>query len=142
MNLTELGDLLASVDTLVVVGCSADPNKEAHNVPAQLQKAGFRIIPVNPNHDSILGEKAYPTIADVPEPVEFVNLFRPGPQTPPFARAAAEAGARILWLQEGIVSAESRAIAEASGMIYVEDACVAVVRAVNRIVKTPPSLAS
>lgn len=134
-SVAELGEILSSVDTLVVVGCSADPSKEAHNVPAQLQRAGFRIIPVNPNHDEILGEKAYPTLADVPGPIEFVNLFRPGPQTPPFARAAAERAARILWLQEGIVSAESRAIAEAAGMTYVEDACVAVVRAVNRIVK-------
>lgn len=134
MNVAELGALLASVDTLVVVGCSADPAKEAHAVPAQLQRAGFRIIPVNPNHESVLGEKAYPTLFDVPDPIEFVNLFRPGPETPPFASAAAERGARILWLQEGIVSAQSRAIAEAAGMIYVEDACVAVVRAVNRIV--------
>jgi hypothetical protein len=134
-SVTELGEILASVDTLVVVGCSADPGKEAHAVPAQLQRAGFRIIPVNPYRDEILGEKAYPTLDDVPGPVEFVNLFRPGPQTPPFARAAAKRGARVLWLQEGIVSAESKAIAEAAGMTYVEDACVAAVRAVNRIVK-------
>lgn len=135
MTVEELGAILESVETLVVVGCSADPAKEAHNVPAQLQRAGFRIIPVNPRGGEILGEKAYPSLDDVPGPIELVNLFRPGPQTPPFARQAAARGARILWLQEGIVSAESRAIAEEAGMTYVEDACVAVVRAVNRIVK-------
>jgi predicted CoA-binding protein len=133
----DLGAILESVDTLVVVGCSADPSKEAHNVPAQLQRAGFRIIPVNPRGGEILGERVYESLDDVPDPVEFVNLFRPGPQTPPFARQAAARGARVLWLQEGIVSAESRAIAEAAGMTYVEDACVAVVRAVNRIEKHP-----
>jgi predicted CoA-binding protein len=135
MNVHELGALLDSVDTLVVVGCSNDPSKEAHTVPEQLQKAGFRIIPVNPRGGEILGEKAYPTLADVPEKCEFVNVFRPGPQTPPFARQAAARDARVLWLQEGIVSEESRAIAEEHGMIYVEDTCVAVIRAVNQIVK-------
>lgn len=137
MHVAELGAILASADTLVVVGCSADPAKEAHNVPAQLQRAGFRIIPVNLRGGEILGEKVYPTLDDVPGPIEFVNLFRPGPETPPFAQQAADRGARVLWLQEGIVSDESRAIAEAAGMTYVEDACIAVVRAVNRIVKTP-----
>jgi predicted CoA-binding protein len=135
-SVAELGEILDSVDTLVVVGCSADPSKAAHAVPEQLQKAGFRIIPVNPRGGEILGEKVYEKITDVPGPVQLVNLFRPGPLTPPFARQAAEVGARILWLQEDIVSAESRAIAEAAGMVYVENACVAVVRAVNRIVKT------
>ncbi|MHB8464381.1 MAG: CoA-binding protein [Acidimicrobiales bacterium] len=135
MTVEELGAILESVDTLVVVGCSANPAKEAHSVPEQLQKAGFRIIPVNPRGGEILGEKAYASLDDVPGPIEFVNLFRPGPATPPFARQAAQRGARILWLQEGIVSEESRAIAAAAGMTYVEDACVAVVRAVNRIVK-------
>ena len=135
MNVTELGEVLGSVDTLVVVGCSDNPEKEAHNVPARMQKAGYRIIPVNPRGGTILGETAYETILDVPGPVEFVNLFRPGPLTPPFARQAVQAGARVLWLQEGIVSAESRQIAEDAGLIYVEDACVAVVRAANRLVK-------
>ena len=135
MNITELGEVLGSVDTLVVVGCSANPSKEAHTVPARMQQAGYRIVPVNPRGGTILGEKAYATMLDVPEPVEFVTLFRPGPMTPPFAREAVQAGARVLWLQEGILSAESRAIAEDAGMTYVEDACIAVIRAANRLVK-------
>jgi predicted CoA-binding protein len=135
VNIRELGALLEATDTLVVVGCSADPGKEAYTVPARMQQAGFRVIPVNPRGGTILGERVYPTLEDVPEPVDFVNLFRPGPQTPPFARQAAARGAKVLWLQEGIVSAESRAIAEEAGMVYVEDACVAVVRAANAVVK-------
>jgi predicted CoA-binding protein len=136
MNVHELGAILESVDSVVVVGCSNDPSKAANQVPEQLQKAGFRIIPVNPRGGEILGQKAYPSLLDVPGPVEMVNVFRPGPMTPPFARQAAERHAKVLWLQEGIVSDESRAIAEEAGMTYVEDACAAVIRAVNKITKT------
>lgn len=136
MDITELGALIASVDTIVVVGCSADPAKAAHSVPARMQQAGFRLIPVNPRGGEILGEPVRRTLAEVDEPIEMVDVFRPSAQAAGVAREAAEAGARILWLQEGIVSPEARSIADGAGMTYVEDACLAVVRAANRIVKS------
>jgi len=132
-----LRDLLASTETLVVVGASRDPAKDAQAVPARLQRAGWRIIPVNPFATEILGERAYPTLADVAEPVEFVNVFRPSSETPAVARAAIAVGARVLWLQEGIVSPEAKALAEAAGLEYVEDRCVAVIRALYQLTKPP-----
>ena len=135
MDLAAMGALLDSVDTVVVVGCSADPAKAAHQVPAQLQRAGFRVIPVNPRGGEILGEHAYRNLAEVPPPVELVDVFRPSAEAPDVACQAAAAGARILWLQEGITSNEARSVAEGAGMAFVEDACIAVVRSVNRIVK-------
>jgi len=119
-------ELLSQYDTITVVGASADPSKAANEVPALMQRLGWRIIPVNPRSEEILGERSYPTLHDVPGKLGLVDVFRPGPQTPAVAQAAADAGAAALWLQLGIVSAESRRIAEAAGMRYVEDRCLAI----------------
>jgi predicted CoA-binding protein len=121
--------LLEDFRTLVVVGCSADPTKSAHSVPAAMQHYGWRVIPVNPRGGELLGVPAYPTLADVPEPVGLVNVFRPSAQAPDVARQAVAVGAKALWLQLGIVSAEAREIAESNGLLYVEDRCIAVERA-------------
>jgi predicted CoA-binding protein len=125
--------ILTESRTIAVVGASRDPGKEAHTVPRQMLRYGWRIIPVNPYADEIFGERCYPTLADVPEPVDLVNVFRPSEDTPEVAREAVAIGARALWLQQGIASAESRAIAEAAGLDYVEDHCIAVERAVRAI---------
>jgi predicted CoA-binding protein len=119
-------ELLTRYDTITVVGASADPSKEAHSVPALMQRLGWRIIPVNPNASMVLGERSYPTLADVPGPLGLVDVFRPGPQTPPVVQAAVDAGAGAVWLQLGIASAQSRQIAEAAGIDYVEDRCLAI----------------
>jgi predicted CoA-binding protein len=116
--------ILRRYSTITVVGASADPIKAAHTVPAHMQRHGWRIIPVNPRGGSILGERAYPSLADVPEPVQFVDVFRPSEQTPDVALQAVEAGAGALWLQLGIRSAQARAIAEDAGLLYVEDRCL------------------
>lgn len=120
--------ILRTYDTITVVGASRDPGKEAHGVPALMQRHGWRIIPVNPHADEILGETVYPTLAQVPERVGFVNVFRPPGQTPDIARQAVAAGASALWLQLGIASAEARAIAEGAGLLYVENRCLAIER--------------
>src|SRR5262249_35840417 len=117
-----------------VVGASRDPGKEAHAVPRQILKHGWHVIPVNPYADEILGQRCYPTLADIPEPVDLVNVFRPAEDAPKVARQAVAIGAKALWLQQDIVSAEARAIAEAGGLDYVEDLCIAVVRAVESLV--------
>lgn len=115
--------ILERVRVVAVVGCSTDPAKAAHRIPAQLQAAGFRVIPVHPTADEILGERVYRSLRDIPEPVDLVDVFRPGPETPPIARDAVAIGASALWLQLGITSVESRAIARAGGLDYVEDRC-------------------
>ena len=116
--------VLTTYDTITVVGASAAPAKAAHFVPAHMQQHGWRIIPVNPHADAILGEHAYRTLRDVPGQVGLVNVFRPPEQTPDIARQAVAAGATALWLQLGIASQEARAIAEEAGLLYVEDRCL------------------
>ena len=121
--------MLEDFDTITVVGLSADPIKSAHSVPAAMQAYGWRVIPVNPHADELLGEKVYRRLADIPEPVEFVNVFRPAADAADVVRQAADVGAKAVWLQLGIMSAEARAIAAEHGILYVEDRCIAVERA-------------
>jgi predicted CoA-binding protein len=128
-------EVLTAANTIAVVGLSRDPRKAAHAVPASLQAAGFRIIPVHPSATELLGEKVYRTLADIPEPVDLVDVFRPSPEAAAIAEQAVAIGAKALWLQQGIRSARARAIAEEGGLDYVEDRCTAVVRAVGRITK-------
>jgi hypothetical protein len=116
--------ILTHYDTISVVGASRAAAKAAHSVPAHMQRRGWRIIPVNPHAEKILGEQVYRTIGDVPEQVGLVDVFRPPWQAPDIARQAVAAGATALWLQLGIASAEARAIAEAAGLLYVEDRCL------------------
>jgi hypothetical protein len=116
--------ILTTYATITVVGASAAPTKHAHAVPAHMQQHGWRILPVNPHADRILGEPVYRTLADVPEQIGLVDVFRPSSQTPAVARQAVAAGATALWLQLGIASVEARAIAEEAGLLYVEDRCL------------------
>jgi hypothetical protein len=133
--MTDPAELLSRARTIAVVGLSRYAHKTAQSVPAQLQEAGFDIVPVNPYADQILGERAYASLLDIPGDIDIdiVNVFRPSEDTPAVARDAVARGAKALWLQQDIVSAEARAIAEAAGLDYVEDACIAVVRSINRI---------
>jgi uncharacterized protein len=118
--------ILTRYGTITVVGASADPAKAAHRVPAVMQRHGWRIIPVNLRGGAILGERAYRTLAEVPEQVGLVDVFRPSNQAADVARQAVAAGATALWLQLGISSAEAREIAEAAGLLYVENRCLAI----------------
>jgi predicted CoA-binding protein len=116
--------ILTRYDTITVVGASRTPAKAAHYVPAHMQRHGWRIVPVNPHADQILGEPVYRTLAGVPGPIGLVDVFRPSRQTPDVARQAVAAGATALWLQLGIASAEARDIATRAGLLYVEDRCL------------------
>ena len=116
--------ILTTYDTITVVGASGAPEKAAHYVPVHMQRHGWRIIPVNPREHELLGERAWPALADIPEPVGLVDVFRPSPATPDIARQAVAAGATALWLQLGIASAEARAIAQEAGLLYVENRCL------------------
>jgi len=131
--------ILEEFDTITVVGLSVDPMKSAHSVPAAMQAFGWRLIPVNPHADEILGEPVYRRVGDVPGGVGFVNVFRPSADCPDIARQAVAAGAKALWLQLDIVSAEAREIAESAGLLYVEDRCIAVERARHAIRRPLPA---
>jgi len=116
--------MLRTYRTITVVGASTTPSKAAHSVPAHMQRHGWRIIPVNPHAEEILGEPVYRALAHVPGPIGLVDVFRPSPATADVARQAVAAGAEALWLQLGIRSEEARSIAESAGMLYVEDRCL------------------
>ena len=123
---SHLRAILASVSTIAVVGCSRRPHKAAHAIPRELQAAGYRIVPVTPHGDELLGERVYPRLADVDVPVDLVDVFRPAADAPDVVRQAVEIGAPAVWLQLGITSEEARTIAEDAGLAYVEDRCLGV----------------
>ncbi|WP_422753479.1 CoA-binding protein [Micromonospora sp. WMMD708] len=129
--------LLADSAVIAVVGASRDPGKAAHRVPAQMQRYGWRIIPVNPTVDELFGERAYPSLADITHPVDLVNVFRPARDAVEVVRQAAAIGAPAVWLQLGIASAEAQRIAEAAGMDYVEDRCLIIERAAAGLSRLP-----
>ncbi len=122
--MTHPRDILSRSRRIAVVGCSASPGKEAHDVPRFLLESGFDVQPVNPVASEIFGRKAYKALADVPGPIDLVNVFRPAEEAPGVARQAVAAGAKALWLQLGIRSPEARRIAEEAGLAYVEDRCI------------------
>ena len=117
-------EILRYAQTVAVVGASRDPGKPSGKIPYVLQHRGFRIIPVNPSVEELLGERAYPSLLDIKEPVDVVDVFRPSEEAPAIARQAVEIGAKALWLQLGIKSEAARAIAEGAGLDYVEDHCM------------------
>ena len=121
--------ILADAAVIAVVGASRDPAKAAHHVPAEMQRHGWRIIPVNPTADELLGERVYRSLADIPHPVDLVDVFRPAQDAVDVVRQAVAIGAPAVWLQLGIVSPEARRIAEEAGVDYVEDRCLIIERA-------------
>jgi len=123
-----LAELLRRSAVIAVVGKSTDPAKAAHQVPMAMAAHGYTIVPVHLTATSIGGLIAYPSLAQVPVPIDLVDVFRPAAEAPEVARQAVAVGARALWLQLGIVSAEARAVAQAAGLDYVEDRCLAVER--------------
>ena len=127
--------ILETTTGIAVVGASRDPNKAGGSVPVGLQQRGFRIIPINPHADTLFGERVYRSLAEVPEKIDLVDVFRPAADAPEIAKQAVAVGAKALWLQLDIRSDEARRIAEAGGLDYVEDECTAVTTALYRITK-------
>jgi predicted CoA-binding protein len=121
--------LLRESRTIAMVGASPNPARESHGVMRYLVKHGYRVIPVRPDGDEVLGVACVRTLHEIDEPIDMVDVFRRPEFCAAHAREAVEVGAKSLWLQLGIVSREARAIAEAGGLAYVEDACTAVVHA-------------
>ncbi|EMA59506.1 CoA-binding protein [Halorubrum kocurii] len=124
-------DRLLDAETVAVIGCSTTAGKAAHDVPAYLQRHGYRVIPVNPYADQVLGEPAYDELADVEADVDLVNVFRPSEEVPEILDAVRERHAErgdadAAWLQLGISHDEAAAAAEADGIEVVQDRCMKV----------------
>jgi predicted CoA-binding protein len=122
----ELRSILGDAKTIAVVGLSSKPGRESYRVAKYLQRKGYRIIPVNPHETEVLGEPAYPSLLEIPEDVEIdvVDVFRRAADTPPVAEGSVRRGAKVLWLQDGIVNDDARWIAERAGMTVVMGVCI------------------
>lgn len=129
----ELRALLTEARTIAVVGLSSDPERPSYGVAAKLQKAGYKIVPINPNESEVLGEPAYPSLDDAPRPIDVVDVFRRPEHTPEIADAAVRIGARLLWLQSGIVNQDAARRALAGGLVVVQDECLGVVHSLLRV---------
>jgi predicted CoA-binding protein len=127
--------ILAEANVIAVVGASRDPSKPSHTVPLQMLRHGWRIIPVNPFVAEVFGVPTVPALADIDEPVDLVDVFRPARDAVDVVRQAVAIKAPAVWLQSGIVSAEARRIAEDAGHDNVEDRSLAVERAIGRLSK-------
>ena len=119
-----LKDILSSAKTVASVGLSSNRAKESYGIVQYLKGQGYRIIPVNPTATEILGEKAYADLESVPEKIDVVQVFRKPEDVPPVVDSAIKAGAKVVWMQEGIVNEEAAAKARAAGLQVVMDACM------------------
>jgi uncharacterized protein len=124
----ELRSILGDAKTIAVVGLSAKPWRDSNSVAAYLKEKGYRIVPVNPNETEVLGERAYPSLLDVPERVDVVDVFRRAEFTPEVAEHAVKIGARVLWLQDGIVNEDAWRIAQEGGLDVVMGVCIRTTR--------------
>ena len=117
-------DILISSNTVASVGLSSNPQKESYGVVSYLHGQGYKIIPVNPTAGEIMGEKAYPNLSDIPGKVDVVQIFRKSEDVPPVVDEAINIGAKVVWMQEGIVNHEAAKKAEEAGLQVVMDTCM------------------
>ena len=122
----EIRDLLARTRTIAVVGLSPRPERPSHRIARRLQSWGYRVIPVRPAVSEVLGEKAYPRLADVPHRIDLVDVFRAAEQVGPIVEQCIALGLRAIWIQEGIVNEPAAERARAAGMVVVMDRCISV----------------
>ena len=118
--------ILTSAKTIAIVGLSPNELRASHFVGFYLRRHGYRIVPVNPKEKTILGETSYPSISQIPFPVDVVDVFRAPDAVPEIAREAVRAGAKALWCQYNVISPEGGAIAEQGGLRVVMDRCMKV----------------
>src|SRR4028118_1045941 len=123
----EIKRILEESHNVAVVGLSDSPFRTSHAVASAIQRAGYRIFPVNPNLiGPVLGEEPYATVEEIPEPVDIVDVFRSSEKVMPVAQDAVAAGAKTLWMQSGVVNEEAAAYAREHGLIVVMDRCIKV----------------
>jgi uncharacterized protein len=130
-----LKQLLTEATTIAVVGASSNPDRASNGVMRKLKSVGYRVIPVNPNEVEVLGERSYPSLTDVPEHIDIVDVFRRAEYTPMIADEAVKIAAKALWLQTGISSEDAAARATAGGVTTVMDACIGTMHTVLRVPK-------
>ncbi len=123
-TIAQLRRILKDSRTIAVVGLSADWYRPSYFAAKYMQEHGFRVIPVNPKYDEILGERCYPDLKSIPEQVDIVDVFRKPNDCVPIAHDAVAIGAKVLWLQIGVINDEAKRIAEAGGLEVVMDRCV------------------
>jgi predicted CoA-binding protein len=123
-TIAQLRHILKNSHTIAIVGLSADWWRPSYFAAKYMQEHGYRIIPVNPKYTEVLGEKCYPTLAAIPEPVDIVDVFRKSEDCAPIAKQAVVIGAKTLWLQLGVENIEAQQIAEAAGLAVVMNRCV------------------
>jgi uncharacterized protein len=116
--------LLRKSKTIAVVGLSSNPMRPSHEVASYLQRAGYQIIPVNPNESEVLGQKSYARLEDIPVPIDIVDVFRRPDHIPGVTDSAIAIGAKCLWLQQGLTHALAAAKAQAAGLLVIQDACL------------------
>jgi len=124
--------ILEHARTVAVVGLSPNPERPSHDIAKYLQEHGYRIIPVNPTVDEVLGERSYPTLRAIPEPVDVVQVFRKAEDVPSIVDDAIAIGAKVVWMQPGIVHEESAERARGAGLQVVMDRCM---RATHKVFK-------
>jgi predicted CoA-binding protein len=124
MNDDQIKEILETTHTIATVGFSSNPEKPSHDVPRYLKSQGYRVIPVNPSVDEILGEKSYPDLPSIPEKIDVVQIFRPSQDVPPIIDEAIQIGAKVVWMQEGIVNLAAAETAQAAGLQVVMDRCM------------------
>jgi uncharacterized protein len=132
---SDIRRLLSDARTIAVVGASSNPERPSNGIMRRLKSAGYRVIPVNPNETDVLGERAYPSLADVPARIDIVDVFRRSEYTPAIADDAVKVGAKALWLQSGVTNEDAAARAAAGGLTVVMDACISVMHAVLQVVR-------
>jgi predicted CoA-binding protein len=126
-NKTEIKRILEESRNVAVVGLSDSPYRTSHAIASILQRAGYRIFPVNPNlAGPVLGEQPYATVEEIPEPIDIVDVFRRSEKVTPVAEDAVAAGAKVLWMQSGVINAEAARYAEEHGLTVVVDRCIKV----------------
>ena len=113
-----------SLKNVAVIGMSKHQEKAAHYVPKYLSQNGYNIIPVNPTADEILDKKCYPSVEDIPEPIDIVDVFRPSDQVLPVVQQAIKKKPKVIWLQEGIHNAEAEELARKEGIKVVFNRCM------------------
>ena len=117
-------EILETYKTIAVVGLSSQRSRASYGVSEYMQNEGYRIIPVNPNETEVLGEKAYPTLDDVPVPFDIVDIFRRPEYVPDIVEAAIRSKARVIWMQLGVANEAAAARARAAGLEVVMDRCI------------------
>ena len=122
--MSNIGEILQSARSIAVVGLSSKRYRPSYGVAEYMQNAGYRIIPINPFESEVLGEKAYPDLARVPEPLDIVDIFRRSEFVPEIVETAIRLGARVIWMQEGVIHEEAAAKARAAGLEVVMDRCI------------------